>query len=224
MELDSRSPYDLLNADIWLIIAMNYPAVFCALTGTCRQLCDLLTDPKITTQAKQKFAKRQENITWDNAIMIRYILPNGQPHGTCEEWNNQRIRISFTHYVDGQLHGVKKRLHANGKLMYLGYYVNGKLHGICQTINDQGIRTRLEHYDTGKLHGTYEEWNDQGIRILRCNYNNNLLHGVLEEWNQQGTRIRLGNYNNGKRHGVCEQWTDRGVPSIGYYINGILQT
>jgi antitoxin component YwqK of YwqJK toxin-antitoxin module len=200
-----RDPFSLLVADVWLIIALNYPTVFVALTRTCQRLRNLLTNPKFVALAMQKFAKRIRLIRKYEYTEIYYILPNGQKHGIYEQIrNNNETRICLEHYVKGQRHGTYEEWNDQGVRTRFINYKFGNLHGTCEEYNNRGIRINLAHYVDGLLHGTYEVWNDQGTLMCLGHNVNGQPHGTFEGWNDQGVKIRHEHYIDGKKDSQME--------------------
>jgi hypothetical protein len=99
--------------------------------------------------------------------------------------------------LDGQLHGVQRSWHLNGRLKTEGAWVNGKQNGRHANWDETGVLTSEQWWRSGEQHGPIREWH-YGFATLDGNYTNNLKDGrwIVRDW--RGQLIADGTYDMGK--------------------------
>ena len=111
---------------------------------------------------------------------------------------------------DGQLDGVLKEFHENGKLETEEVYANGKLNGISKEYSDDGILWQEFLYKKGKLL-EYRAYKKDGTKI--CDNKINGKNFQLTLYHPNGAKRREGKVSDGELEGVWKDFTSFGVLS-----------
>lgn len=111
----------------------------------------------------------------------------------------------------GQLDGIKKEWHRNGKIKSYYHYDVEKLDGTCIRYNEQGKPIEICNYKNDMAHGTYVlNYYDGKTPKTTKEYRDGTLHGTTKDFNKNGQILREYNFKNGELQG---KYLD--------YVNGI---
>lgn len=171
-----------LPEDIQALIfdyAADMPKAFLTLTKVCKRWAALCQ--RITPAKRKTFLRPVKLVLGEEA----FALPNGVLEGPCVRWLNGQ-KISETHYVNGEQHGISQT-----------WYHNGQLH----------VRDHISH---GNSHGPHEVWFADGRPYLRVQYKNRQRHGLQEVWYNNGNKQYETMFEEGERQGLCKIWHKNG--------------
>lgn len=140
-------------------------------------------------------------------------------------FDNNGRETRYTHYKNGQLHGLDWIHGKNGRIKESREYINGKLHGtltkyrkefkIIKTSMDGGrqiehYKILEEQYENGLLNGTRTEYYNENKPFKEEHYVNGVKSGSYTEWYENGQQAIEGRYLNDNKIGEWDEWYDNG--------------
>ena len=107
-------------------------------------------------------------------------------------------KASESHYMQGQLNGMKLAWHENGEKQQEDFYQEGKLHGMSVSRDRNGQKIKEINYADGLKHGSYAFWNKGGQKIEEGSYLAGKRDGKRTTWTADGDKEKEETYSDGE--------------------------
>ena len=82
---------------------------------------------------------------------IKYILKNGQKHGLNRRWHENGQLMYECPWKNGQKHGCDRAWYQNGQLKYEGTWKNGQEHGKIRWWSENGQLMYEQNWENGTI-------------------------------------------------------------------------
>ncbi|MCO4760713.1 MAG: hypothetical protein KC502_04370 [Myxococcales bacterium] len=168
-------------------------------------------------------------------IVMHYNI-NGDVQGPYEAWDEKGNTVAKGIYKDNKAYGAYQRWYDGGSQLERKLYFNppGQLRGVQKAWHENGKESYRSYYDTkGNQTGTTRSWDESGQKTFQGNYTDDLSHGTHFWWlsngglagkvvyqmgtgsfslvNDKGAVSEKGTYKDGKRQGLWQTWASNGT-------------
>jgi antitoxin component YwqK of YwqJK toxin-antitoxin module len=124
-------------------------------------------------------------------------------------------------WVDGEVHGMKKKYFPDGTVRTMVSYKNDKVHGPTYVYDEEGNLLRKTNYVNGERHGNRTDYwpNGNPLRVIR--YEHGEIEGTVKEFYEGGTLKKEIPIHNETRHGIMKVYDESGeLEEETYWIDG----
>ena len=119
-----------------------------------------VNDPYPSTQKEV-----EQSFFYNGNLEYEAEFVNGKLDGKSQVWLEDGTLYSISKYSNNQPHGIWKKFHPNGKLMFEVNYEYGQKHGLEKWYYDNGNLKSEQEFDFGISISEITRWNIDGTLI-----------------------------------------------------------
>lgn len=118
-------------------------------------------------------------------------------HGPYTKSDSAGILLERGHYQEGELHGIREILYADGKVKVRERYSHGKIADLYEYYHPNGSHELKGYYIDGAMYGPWSKYDDEGNLVEIVTMINNEEMGPFTEYYSNGKIQAEGMYLHG---------------------------